>query len=47
MIRITDTPKPRDRFGSIPIRESKPMNSSSAWAASAPAAKEIFPLDLA
>lgn len=26
MIRITDTPKPRDRFGSIPIRESKPAN---------------------
>lgn len=26
MIRITDTPKPRDRFGSIPIRESKPTN---------------------
>jgi len=29
MIRITDTPKPRDRFGSIPIRESKPTNSFS------------------
>lgn len=28
MIRITDTPKPRDRFGSIPIREGKPANSS-------------------
>ncbi len=28
MIRITDTPKPRDRFGSIPIREGKPTNSS-------------------
>ena len=27
MIRITDTPKPRDRFGSIPIRESKPTHS--------------------
>ena len=25
MIRITDTPKPRDRFGSIPIREGKPQ----------------------
>jgi len=29
MIRITDTPKPRDRFGSIPIRESKPTSSFS------------------
>ncbi len=28
MIRITDTPKPRDRFGSIPIRDGRPMNSS-------------------
>lgn len=27
MIRITSTPKPRDRFGSIPIRESKPANN--------------------
>lgn len=29
MIRITDTPKPRDRFGSIPIRDGKPTNSFS------------------
>ncbi len=29
MIRITDTPKPRDRFGSIPIRESKPTSTFS------------------
>lgn len=29
MIRITDTPKPRDRFGSIPIRTGKPTNSFS------------------
>lgn len=28
MIRITDTPKPRDRFGSIPIRAGKSTNSS-------------------
>ena len=27
MIRITDTPKPRDRFGSIPIRDDQPTNS--------------------
>jgi len=27
MIRITDTPKPRDRFGSIPIREGKPTSN--------------------
>ena len=30
MIRITDSPKPRDRFGSIPIRESKPTQSFSS-----------------
>lgn len=30
MIRITDTPKSRDRFGSIPIRESKPTHSFSS-----------------
>ena len=29
MIRINDTPKPRDRFGSIPIRTGKPTNSFS------------------
>ena len=29
MIRITDTPKPRDRFGSIPIRDGKQTNSFS------------------
>jgi len=29
MIRITDTPKSRDRFGSIPIRDGKPTNSLS------------------
>jgi hypothetical protein len=28
MIRITDTPKPKDRFGSIPIRVGKPTSSS-------------------
>lgn len=28
MIRITDTPKPKDRFGSIPIRVGKPTASS-------------------
>lgn len=30
MIRITDTPKARDRVGSIPIRENKPTNSFSS-----------------
>ena len=29
MIHIADTPKPRDRFGSIPIRGGKPINSFS------------------
>ncbi|MFH1019293.1 MAG: hypothetical protein V1782_01585 [Pseudomonadota bacterium] len=29
MIRITDTPKPRDKFGSIPIRDGKPTNRFS------------------
>ena len=29
MIRITDTPKPKDRFGSIPIRDGKATNSFS------------------
>ncbi|MCX5877074.1 MAG: hypothetical protein NT087_12430 [Deltaproteobacteria bacterium] len=29
MIRITDTPKPKDRFGSIPIRTGKPTNNFS------------------
>ncbi|MFA6283773.1 MAG: hypothetical protein WC633_06500 [Desulfurivibrionaceae bacterium] len=28
MIRITDTPKPKDRIGSIPIRDGKQANSS-------------------
>ncbi|MDG4476101.1 DUF748 domain-containing protein [Thiovibrio frasassiensis] len=30
MIRVTTTPKPRDRFGSIPIRGGKPENSFSS-----------------
>lgn len=29
MIQINDTPKPRDRFGSIPIHEGKPTSNSS------------------
>lgn len=30
MIRITDTPKPKDRIGSIPIREGKPGHGSAS-----------------